>query len=509
MAALEHQRRCSATRRTSPGSPASGCTTSCRARRRTSSSTPHDRRPRRRRAGPVVGRPSTRAPPGSRSCGAASRRPTSRAGDRRRRPARRRDRAGGRRSARPRAAGDDRRRAPLPVRAARRRRDPPAAGRRLALPHALLPDLPAAPSAIGTLESEGLDARDDRAAGRRPGPARAVRAAAARLRGPARRPRGARGRAGAGRHAGPGQVPARARRAQPGRRPGRQPVRRRGARAARPTGPPAGPASTPTTRTRWSASGPARDPRRRRRLRHELAPPARRRPRRPGGQDRRAPRMQVVRLGQGVDRTGRLARRRCAAPGPPCADYAADLPRARRRGGPAWSRPARPATRPTATTSWRSSATTLGVDPEVVTGEEEAALSFDGATRGLARPTAPYLVVDIGGGSTELVLGSRDGARPRCRSTSAACGSPSGTWPATRRPPSRSRPPGPTSSRPGRGAGRSCPPSRPAPRSASPARSPPWPRSPSGCRRTTPTASTCRGCRRRAGAGRHRAAARP
>jgi exopolyphosphatase/guanosine-5'-triphosphate,3'-diphosphate pyrophosphatase len=49
---------------------------------------------------------------------------------------------------------------------------------------------------------------------------------------------------------------------------------------------------------------------------------------------------------------------------------------------------------------------TLGVAPEVVTGDEEARLSFIGATRGLpddARP--PYLVVDIGGGSTEFVLG--------------------------------------------------------------------------------------------------------
>ena len=51
---------------------------------------------------------------------------------------------------------------------------------------------------------------------------------------------------------------------------------------------------------------------------------------------------------------------------------------------------------------------TLGVDPEVVTGDEEARLSFDGAVRGL--PTsepAPYLVVDIGGGSTEFVTGTQ------------------------------------------------------------------------------------------------------
>jgi exopolyphosphatase / guanosine-5'-triphosphate,3'-diphosphate pyrophosphatase len=48
----------------------------------------------------------------------------------------------------------------------------------------------------------------------------------------------------------------------------------------------------------------------------------------------------------------------------------------------------------------------LGVDPDVLSGEEEAALAFDGAVRPLApRPAAPVLVVDIGGGSTELILG--------------------------------------------------------------------------------------------------------
>ena len=49
-----------------------------------------------------------------------------------------------------------------------------------------------------------------------------------------------------------------------------------------------------------------------------------------------------------------------------------------------------------------------GSDLEVVTGEREAELSFAGATRGLDAP-APFLVLDIGGGSTELVVGT---ARP-------------------------------------------------------------------------------------------------
>lgn len=47
----------------------------------------------------------------------------------------------------------------------------------------------------------------------------------------------------------------------------------------------------------------------------------------------------------------------------------------------------------------------LGVAPEVISGEEEAALSFAGATREFKGHGAPYLVVDIGGGSTEFVFG--------------------------------------------------------------------------------------------------------
>ncbi|NDG69150.1 MAG: exopolyphosphatase, partial [Actinobacteria bacterium] len=47
----------------------------------------------------------------------------------------------------------------------------------------------------------------------------------------------------------------------------------------------------------------------------------------------------------------------------------------------------------------------LGVEPEVISGEQEAELSFIGATYQLNQIGAPYLVVDIGGGSTEFVYG--------------------------------------------------------------------------------------------------------
>ncbi|MBV9381267.1 MAG: Ppx/GppA family phosphatase [Streptosporangiaceae bacterium] len=56
----------------------------------------------------------------------------------------------------------------------------------------------------------------------------------------------------------------------------------------------------------------------------------------------------------------------------------------------------------------------LGVAPEVVTGDEEARLSFTGATRELAGSPEcppPFLVADIGGGSTEFVLGDASGVR--------------------------------------------------------------------------------------------------
>jgi exopolyphosphatase/guanosine-5'-triphosphate,3'-diphosphate pyrophosphatase len=48
----------------------------------------------------------------------------------------------------------------------------------------------------------------------------------------------------------------------------------------------------------------------------------------------------------------------------------------------------------------------LGIEPEVISGDEEARLSFAGATREFNRTDGPFLVVDIGGGSTEFVLGT-------------------------------------------------------------------------------------------------------
>jgi len=47
----------------------------------------------------------------------------------------------------------------------------------------------------------------------------------------------------------------------------------------------------------------------------------------------------------------------------------------------------------------------LGIEPEVISGEEEAALSFAGAIQDLPQEDGPFLVIDIGGGSTEFVYG--------------------------------------------------------------------------------------------------------
>ena len=116
----------------------------------------------------------------------------------------------------------------------------------------------------------------------------------------------------------------------------------------------------------------------------------------------------MVRLGQGVDRTGRLADEALARVFAAVEEYAAIVEEhhvdAIRFCATSAARDASNAGVFTAGVAQR-----LGVEPEVVSGAEEAQLSFAGATRGLGEAPAPVLVVDIGGGSTELVLGGRHG----------------------------------------------------------------------------------------------------
>jgi exopolyphosphatase / guanosine-5'-triphosphate,3'-diphosphate pyrophosphatase len=116
-------------------------------------------------------------------------------------------------------------------------------------------------------------------------------------------------------------------------------------------------------------------------------------------------RMEIVRLGQGVDRTGRLAPEALARTAAVLRDYADVIAATSARS-----------VRMVATSATRDASNTaeftgqvkeiLGIAPEVLTGSEEAMLSFTGATAELAGTHGgPFLVVDIGGGSTEFVTG--------------------------------------------------------------------------------------------------------
>ena len=120
-------------------------------------------------------------------------------------------------------------------------------------------------------------------------------------------------------------------------------------------------------------------------------------------------RLTIVRLGQGVDATGRFTPQALVRTFAACETYAAAVTA---YGVERIRFVATSAARDVlnAEEFFAGVRTRLGVDPEVISGAEEAALSFRGATSGLDEPT-PYLVADIGGGSTELVLGSADHVR--------------------------------------------------------------------------------------------------
>jgi exopolyphosphatase/guanosine-5'-triphosphate,3'-diphosphate pyrophosphatase len=118
-------------------------------------------------------------------------------------------------------------------------------------------------------------------------------------------------------------------------------------------------------------------------------------------------RMRIVRLGQGVDSTGMLAPEALERTFAACSDYAAII-----------TESGATQVRFVATSATRDASNRndfvdgirriLKVEPEVVSGQEEARLSFSGATAGLVSAIPPFLVVDIGGGSTEFVLGAAE-----------------------------------------------------------------------------------------------------
>ena len=120
--------------------------------------------------------------------------------------------------------------------------------------------------------------------------------------------------------------------------------------------------------------------------------------------------MTIVRLGEGVDRTGAFSQVALERTFAACDTYAATIQ------GLSVERLRFVATSASRDVSNRSAFVEgvrdrLGIAPEVISGAEEARLSFRGAVEGLPADliAMPTLVVDIGGGSTEFVLGDRSG----------------------------------------------------------------------------------------------------
>ncbi|WP_169251786.1 Ppx/GppA phosphatase family protein [Brevibacterium sp. 'Marine'] len=115
----------------------------------------------------------------------------------------------------------------------------------------------------------------------------------------------------------------------------------------------------------------------------------------------------IVRLGQGVDATGEFAPEaleRTFAVAQEFAEVAADYqPEKLRFVATSASRDVK-----NRDEFFAGIFSILGVVPDVIAGEEEARLSFLGATAGLTDADGPYIVMDLGGGSTELVLGHDD-----------------------------------------------------------------------------------------------------
>jgi len=115
--------------------------------------------------------------------------------------------------------------------------------------------------------------------------------------------------------------------------------------------------------------------------------------------------MTIVRLGEGIDRTGQFgaaALERTFAATQAFADLIREHHAERVRFC------ATSASRDASNKSELIEGVTaiLGVGPDIIPGEEEAALSFAGATGDLPPDSGPFLVIDIGGGSTEFVLGT-------------------------------------------------------------------------------------------------------
>lgn len=135
--------------------------------------------------------------------------------------------------------------------------------------------------------------------------------------------------------------------------------------------------------------------------------------------------MRIVRLGQGVDATGRFAPEALERTRAALADYAELLVT---HGVSRVRMVATSATRDAANrdefftmTAHVLGEAVAGAVAEVITGEQEAELSFRGAVGELDYADGPFVVVDLGGGSTEVVLGNGDGAVSASHSADIGC----------------------------------------------------------------------------------------
>jgi exopolyphosphatase/guanosine-5'-triphosphate,3'-diphosphate pyrophosphatase len=118
--------------------------------------------------------------------------------------------------------------------------------------------------------------------------------------------------------------------------------------------------------------------------------------------------MRVVRLGQGVDATGVLAPEAIERTRVALADYTTLL---RDAGAERVRMVATSASRDARNREdfFSMVRATLGAEAEVISGDTEARLSFIGAVGDLPEQDGPFVVVDVGGGSTEVVVGIRAG----------------------------------------------------------------------------------------------------
>jgi exopolyphosphatase/guanosine-5'-triphosphate,3'-diphosphate pyrophosphatase len=115
--------------------------------------------------------------------------------------------------------------------------------------------------------------------------------------------------------------------------------------------------------------------------------------------------MEIVRLGQGVDKTEQFHPDAIARTLAAVDKYALEIAK---RGVEKIRFCATSATRDASNRALFIDGVKerLGIEPEVIPGEVEAALSFQGATKDFNKNEGPFLVVDIGGGSTEFVFGT-------------------------------------------------------------------------------------------------------